>query len=50
MFDYVRVDFYDIEGKLYFGEVTFHHGSGHDVFTPVEYDEYFGKQLILHKR
>ncbi len=27
-FDYVRVDFYDVDGKLYYGEVTFYHGGG----------------------
>lgn len=44
---YVRVDFYDVEGKLYFGEITFHHGSGFDVFTPEHYDLEYGKKLIL---
>lgn len=46
-FPYVRVDFYDVDGKLYFGEITFYHGGGFDMFTPVEYDRYFGKKLIL---
>lgn len=46
-FAYVRVDFYDVDGKLYFGEITFYHGGGYDVFVPSEYDEYYGKKLIL---
>lgn len=46
-FKYVRVDFYDVDGKLYFGEITLHHGSGFDVFTPSEYDLIFGKELHL---
>ena len=46
-FKYVRVDFYDVDGKLYFGEITLHHGSGLDSFIPESYDEYYGKKLIL---
>ena len=49
MFDYVRVDFYDVDGRMYFGEITLHHGSGFDVFRPEEYDLYFGKKLKLTK-
>ena len=33
-FPYVRVDFYDLDGVLYFGEVTEHHGSGFDLISP----------------
>ena len=47
MFSYVRVDFYDVDGKLYVGEITFHHGGGFDVFTPAEYDLYYGQKLVL---
>jgi len=46
-FKYVRVDFYDVDGKLYFGEITLHHGSGFDVFTPEEYDLKYGRLLKL---
>ena len=46
-FRYVRVDFYDVDGALYFGEITFHHGSGFDVFHPSEYDLIYGKKLTL---
>lgn len=46
-FKYVRVDFYDVDGRLYFGEITLHHGSGYDVFTPSEYDLFYGNQLQL---
>ena len=44
-FKYVRVDFYDVDGILYFGEITLYHGSGYDSFFPEEYDEYFGKLI-----
>ena len=46
-FKYVRVDFYDVDGDLYFGEITLHHGSGFDVFVPESYDEYYGNILKL---
>jgi hypothetical protein len=46
-FKYVRVDFYDVDGKLYFGEITLHHGSGFDVFVPDTYDKYYGELLKL---
>ena len=46
-FKYVRVDFYDVDGKLYFGEITLHHGSGMDKFFPEEYDMVYGNKLTL---
>ena len=47
MFHQVRVDFYDVDGKLYYGEITLCHGSGLNKFIPDEYDEMFGKELNL---
>lgn len=47
MFRYVRVDFYDVDGQLYFGEITLFHGSGYDEFFPKEYDYHYGKMLKL---
>lgn len=47
LFKYVRVDFYDVDGHLYFGEITLHHGGGFDVFVPDEYDYFYGQKLIL---
>lgn len=44
---YIRVDFYDVDGKLYFGEITFHHGGAMDKFFPEEYDEIYGRMLTL---
>lgn len=46
-FKLVRVDFYDIDGKMYFGEITLHHGGGFDTFMPKKYDLYYGKRLDL---
>jgi hypothetical protein len=47
LFPYVRVDFYDVDGKLYFGEVTLCHGGGFDRFEPQEMDYEFGKKLAI---
>lgn len=46
-FKYVRVDFYDVDGKLYFGEITLHHGGGYDSFIPEKYDLIYGQKLSL---
>lgn len=43
----VRVDFYNIEGKIYFGELTFFDSSGYAKFTPEEWDYKLGKMLKL---
>ena len=45
---FVRVDFYEIEGRIYFGELTFHPGSGMEEFTPVEADYELGSWLKLN--
>ncbi|MGG1687210.1 ATP-grasp fold amidoligase family protein [Pseudalkalibacillus sp. NRS-1564] len=42
---HVRVDFYDINGKIYFGEMTFFHFSGWEKFEPSKYDELFGSWI-----
>ncbi|GKX31761.1 glycosyl transferase [Vallitalea longa] len=44
---HVRVDFYDIKGKIYFGELTFYHFSGFEKFEPEKYDEIFGSWIKL---
>lgn len=44
---FVRIDFYEIEGKIYFGEITFFPGSGLEEFTPVESDYMLGSWLEL---
>ena len=41
-FDQVRVDLYNINGKIYFGEMTFTNGSGLDQIVPDEYDKVLG--------
>lgn len=42
-----RIDFYDINGKVYFGEITFFHWSGFKKFEPIEWDYKFGEYIDL---
>ena len=44
---HVRVDFYEVNGKTYFGELTFYHLSGFIPFQPEEWDKKFGELLKL---
>lgn len=42
-FPHVRVDLYNVEGQIYFGELTFYDGSGYITFDPDSFDEEMGK-------
>ena len=44
---HLRVDFYDINGKIYLGELTFYHWSGMVPFEPEEWDYKFGEWIKL---
>lgn len=44
---HVRVDFYEVNGKVYFGEMTFFHWSGFTPFVPEEWDYKFGSWIKL---
>ena len=46
---HVRVDFYNINGKIYFGEITFYHLGGLVRFEPEEWDKRIGNMLELPK-
>lgn len=46
-FEFVRVDLYNVDGKIIFSELTFHSGGGLIPFRPREYDRKFGKMLGL---
>lgn len=48
-FPHVRVDLYDINGHIYFGELTFFHFSGNVPFEPNEWDYKIGEWLELPK-
>ena len=42
---HVRVDLYNIRGKIYFGELTFFHWSGMVAYNPQEWDYKFGEYI-----
>ena len=42
-FDYVRLDLYNLNGKIYFGELTHYPGSGTGKFEPQSFDFTLGK-------
>lgn len=46
-FPFVRVDLYNIEGKIYFGELTFYPWSGYVQYEPDTFDYELGKEFIL---
>lgn len=46
-FPHVRVDLYNIDGEIYFGEMTFFHGSGYIEFEPDEFDYILGSKFSI---
>ena len=44
---HLRVDFYEVNGNVYFGELTFSHWSGMMPFDPPEWDKQFGDWITL---
>jgi hypothetical protein len=46
-FDFVRVDFYNIRGKIYFGELTFTPRAGEFKFKPESWDLFLGQKWIV---
>lgn len=46
-FPHVRVDFYNIDGQIIFGEMTFFNASGYVQFVPDEFDFEMGNKFIL---
>lgn len=49
-FPHIRVDLYHINGKVYFGEMTFFHMGGVQPFIPDEWDYKFGEWLTLPEK
>ena len=47
-FSHVRVDLYNIDGKIYFGEMTFSTCGGYCKFEPEEFDMILGEQWNLN--
>lgn len=49
-FDFVRVDFYEIGGRPYFGEMTFMPEAGLGKFEPPEIDALLGQMWVNRRR
>ena len=49
-FPHVRVDLYNLQGKIYFGELTFYGASGYQKFAPDEFDFEMGNVFILPEK
>lgn len=47
-FKFVRVDFYQVDDKIVFGELTFNPGNGLEIFTPNKYDLIFGQYININ--
>lgn len=43
----VRIDLYEINGHIYFGEYTFFHGGGFQLFNPPEWERKLGDWIDL---
>jgi len=41
--DFLRVDLYNVDGRIVFGELTNYPGAGRHLFTPPEFDEVIGR-------
>ena len=46
-FPHVRVDLYNIDGQIFFGELTFYDGSGYKGYVPDEFDTIMGDRFCL---
>ena len=49
-FPHVRVDFYNLDGKIVFGEMTFFNASGYVKFEPDEFDFELGNAFQLPEK
>ena len=48
-FPEARIDLYEVNGEVKFGEITFFDGSGYMTFNPDNFDKKFGEAFILPK-
>lgn len=46
-FSFARVDWYDVNGRLFFGEITFHPESGFGNFYPESWDKKLGNYIKI---
>jgi hypothetical protein len=48
--DFVRVDLYNVNGRIVFGELTNYPAAGLDPFYPAEFDAVFGSKWRVPAR
>lgn len=44
---FARIDLYNLDGKIYFGEITFYPGNCNEPITPIKYEKEIGSYLNL---
>lgn len=49
-FPHVRVDLYDVDNRIYFGELTFYNASGYMKYEPDDFDLEIGRKWKLDPR
>ena len=49
-FPFARIDLYSLNGKVYFGEITFYPWSGYMEFEPEDFDFVLGEKFVLRER
>ncbi len=49
-FDYIRVDLYNIQGRIFFCELTLYPVSGHGAYSPKEFDFEMGSYWTLPRK
>ena len=47
---HLRVDFYEVAGRIYAGELTFFHWSGYEPFQPKEWNDKIGSWITLPEK
>jgi hypothetical protein len=45
--DFIRIDLYDVDGAVWFGEFSPYPGAGTSRFVPYAFDEYLGSLWTL---
>ena len=49
-FPQVRIDLYNQDGRIWFGEMTFYDNSGYIKFTPDKFDYKLGELFVLPEK
>jgi len=48
-FPFCRVDLYNVDGNIFFGEITFYHAGGYNHITPAKWDLRIGSWIDISK-